>query len=136
VSGLVTRAWQVTGAYAFQDGVLLNTLSATAQAGAVLAQLPRHTASLWNRYDLSRRWSAGLGLIYRGDMFASTDNAVTVPSFVRADAAVFANLTSRLRAQVNLENLFDSRYSASANNNFNITPGSPRAVRVSLSTQF
>jgi catecholate siderophore receptor len=49
---------------------------------------------------------------------------------------VFANLSSRVRAQVNLENLLNERYYASANNNFNITPGSPRAVRVTLTTRF
>jgi catecholate siderophore receptor len=69
-------------------------------------------------------------------MFAATDNAVTIPAFVRVDAAVFANLSSRVRAQVNLENLLNERYYASANNNFNLTPGSPRAVRVTLTTRF
>jgi catecholate siderophore receptor len=135
-SGSVTRAWQIAGAYAFQDGVLTNTLSSTAPAGAVLAQLPRHTLSIWNRYDFTSRWGGGLGLVYRGEMFTSTDNAVALPSFVRADAAVFAAISEHLRAQLNLENLFDAHYYASAHNNFNITPGSPRAIRVSVSTRF
>ena len=69
-------------------------------------------------------------------MFTSTDNTVTLPSFVRADAAVFANLSEHFRAQLNLENLFDAHYYASANNNFNITPGSPRAARITLVTRF
>jgi catecholate siderophore receptor len=136
ISGLLTRTWQVTGAYAFQDGVLTNTLSPTAAAGAVLAQLPRHSWSLWNRYDLTPRWGGGLGIIYRSDMFTATDNTVTLPSFVRADAAVFWSISSRFQAQLNLENLFDAHYYASANNNFNITPGSPRAARITLATRF
>ena len=46
--------------------------------------------------------------------------------------------TSRraLAAQVNLENLFDEGYYAFAHSNNNITPGSPRALRVSLTTRF
>ena len=56
--------------------------------------------------------------------------------FTRADAAIFAKITPRLRAQVNIENVFDENYYASAHNNFNITPGSPRAVRVALTTSF
>ena len=123
-------------AYSYQDGVITRTLSASAPAGARLAQLPRHTFSIWNRVDFSRVWAAGLGIVRRGDMFASTDNAVTIPAFVRVDAAVFANLSSRVRAQVNLENALNERYYASAHNNFNITPGSPRAVRVTLTTRF
>ena len=135
-SGSVNRAWRVLAAYAYQDGVLTHTLSAAAPAGAVLAQLPRHTASIWNRFDFSPRWAAGLGVVQRGDMFAATDNTVTVPSFVRVDAAVFATLSPRLRLQANLENALNAHYYASANNNFNITPGSPRALRVMLTAGF
>jgi len=135
-SGTPMSAWQVMAAYSYQDGVITRTLSATALAGARLAQLPRHTFSIWNRVDFSRVWAGGLGIVRRGDIFASTDNAVTIPSFVRVDAALFANLSSRLRAQVNVENLLNERYYASANNNFNITPGSPRALRVTLTTRF
>ena len=134
--GMLTRDWQVAAAYSYQHGVLTQTLSSSAQSGAVLAQLPRHTFSIWNRYDVSRMWAAGVGVIRRGDMFASTDNTVTVPASLRVDAAVFATLSPRLRAQVNLENAFDAHYFASAQNNFNITPGAPRAVRVTLTTRF
>jgi catecholate siderophore receptor len=81
-------------------------------------------------------WAAGVGVVRRGDMFASTDNTVTVPASLRVDAAVFVHLSPRLRAQVNLENAFDTHYYASAQNNFNITPGAPRAVRVTLTTRF
>jgi len=59
-----------------------------------------------------------------------------LPSFTRWDGAVFARLTRRLRAQVNVENLLDEHYYASSNGNNNITPGSPRAVHVSPTTQF
>ncbi len=76
------------------------------------------------------------GLIYRGEMFTATDNTVTLPSFVRADAAVFWSMSPRFQAQLNVENVFDAHYYASANNNFNITPGSPRAARVTLATRF
>jgi len=136
VTGQVTDAWRLTGGYAFQYGVITETLSPTAPAGAVLPQLPRHTFSLWNRVELSRVWAAGLGVVSRNDMFTSTDNSVVLPSFVRADAAVYATLSRHLQAQLNIENLFDASYYASAHNNFNITPGSPRALRVSITTRF
>ena len=135
-SGTPAAAWHIMAAYSYQDGFITRTLSASALAGAQLAQLPRHTFSIWNRVDFSRVWAAGLGIVSRGDMFASTDNAVSIPSFVRVDAAVFANLSSRVRAQLNVENALNERYYASAHNNFNITPGSPRAVRVTVTTRF
>jgi len=66
----------------------------------------------------------------------ATDNTVVLPAFTRVDAAVFFTPTERLRIQANLENLFDERYYASAHNNNNIAPGSPRALRVALTTRF
>ena len=87
--GRLTKNWSVAGGYAYQDGEILATQSATVLAGARLAQLPRHTVSLWNRYDLSKQWGAGVGLIYRDAIFASTDNTVRLPGFVRVDAAIF-----------------------------------------------
>ncbi|HWA25665.1 MAG TPA: TonB-dependent siderophore receptor [Lacunisphaera sp.] len=136
LTGRLTRNWSISGGYAYQDGRLLATQSATVRAGARLAQLPRHTASLWNRYDFSRQWGLGLGVIYRDEIFASTDNTVRLPAFVRFDAALFYRFNDHLRAQANVENLLDHAYYSTAHSNNNITPGSPRAFRVSLSTMF
>ena len=41
-----------------------------------------------------------------------------------------------IRLQVNVENLLDKEYWANADGNTNITPGSPRAVRVGLTARF
>ncbi len=136
LSGNVTNAWSVAGAYAYQDGEITRSISATARAGATLAQLPKNTFSLWNKYDVSARWGVGLGLIYRGDMFTSTDNTIVLPGFTRVDAGVFFTLSRRLRVQANVENLFDESYYASAHSNSNIMPGSPRAVRVAVTGRF
>jgi catecholate siderophore receptor len=134
-SGNIRKSWSVTGAYAYQDGEILNSISATAQTGARLAQLPKHSFSIWNKVDF-RAWGAGLGLIHRGEIFTSTDNTVTLPAFTRVDAALFYTFNQRIRAQINIENLLDTTYYASAQGNSNITPGSPRAVRVSWTTRF
>jgi catecholate siderophore receptor len=37
-----------------------------------------------------------------------------------------------LRAQLNVENLFDERYYPTSHGNNNIAPGAPRALRFSL----
>lgn len=136
VGGFLTPIWSITGGYAYQDGEITRSLSATVQAGAVLAQLPKHSFALWNKVDLASRWSVGLGIVTRSEMFTSTDNTVRLPGYARIDAAVFYSITRGIRAQVNVENLFDEGYFLSAHNNTNITPGSPRAVRVSLTTRF
>ena len=135
LAGAVTGAWTVVAGYAWQDGEITRSLSPTAAAGARLAQLPEHSFSVWNRYDLSAAWGAGLGVIHRGAVFASTDNAVTVPGFTRVDAALFATF-GRLRGQVNVENLLDAEYYAFAHSNNNITPGAPRAIRLAVTARF
>lgn len=136
MDGRVTRAWTVTGGYAWQDGVITRSISATAAAGASVPQLPSHSMSLWNKYEFTSRVAVALGVVHQGQVFTSTDNRVTLPRWTRADAAVFYALTSNLRAQVNVENLLDARYFPNAHNNTNITPGSPRGVRLALTTSF
>ncbi|MBV9210583.1 MAG: TonB-dependent siderophore receptor, partial [Acidobacteria bacterium] len=135
LNGSVTRSWTVAGGYAFQDAFITSATTA-ARAGAIVAQVPRHTFSLWNNYRFNARWAAGLGLIHRSDMFAAIDNAVTLPGYTRADAALFYNFNERWRLQANFENLFNRRYYLNADNNNNISPGSPRAVRVGLTARF
>jgi catecholate siderophore receptor len=136
LNGNITRGWSIAGGYAHQNGEITRSISATAQAGAALAQLPKHSLSLWNKYDFTPRLAAAVGVIYRSDVFTSTDNLVVLPDWRRVDAAVYYNLTSRVRTQINVENVFDGRYYLYANSNTNITPGSPRALRFALTTRF
>ena len=65
-------------------------------------------------------------------MFAAIDNSVTLPGFTRADGALFLTLPANLQAQLNLENLFGTRYYATAQGNNNILPGAGRSVRFSV----
>jgi catecholate siderophore receptor len=134
-TGNVTASWEVAAGYALQDAEIT---SRTAQAvpGAKVPVVPRHTLTLWNRYQLHPRWGVGLGVLYQDDLFASIDNTVTLPSFTRFDAGVFFTLSQHLRAQVNLENLFDEEYFITSHSNNNISPGSPRAVRASMTAGF
>lgn len=135
-SGKLTKKWGVMGGYAYQNGELKQTQSATARAGARLANLPRHSYSLWNRYDFTPQWGAGIGLVGRTAVFAATDNTVTVPGFTRVDAALFYRWTPHVRAQINVENVASRSYYSMVNNNNNITPGSPRAVHISVTVDF
>lgn len=136
IAGRITDAWQLMGGYAWQTGEITTTQSATAIAGNRLAQLPKNTASLWNRYDFNPTVGVGLGIIHRGAIFASVDNAVALPAFTRFDAAVYWTLNPALQVQFNIENLGDKRYFASANSNNNISPGAPRSAWVSINYRY
>jgi catecholate siderophore receptor len=135
LTGNITRAWSVAGGYAYQDA-FITSATTSAVAGKQVGQVPHQTLSLWNKYQILPRLGAGLGLIYRSDMFATVDNTVTLPGYTRADAAVFYSFNERWRLQGNIENLTDRKYYVNADSNTNISPGSPRAVRVGLIARF
>jgi catecholate siderophore receptor len=135
IGGRVTSAWRLTGGYAYQDAVVTEATTA-ARAGARVAQVPRHSFSLWNRYQVVPRLAAGVGVIHRGDTFAAIDNTVRLPGYVRVDVALDGSPTRRLRVQINVENILDATYYAHAGGNNNISPGSGRTVRLAVTTRF
>ena len=127
----ISDRWQVSAGYAWQDAEIRKTTTA-APAGRKVALVPRHTFSLWNRYDVTRRLGFGLGIVSRSSSFASISNAVKLPSYTRVDAAAFFKLTRGIRAQVNVENLFGVDYFPTAHSDNNIAPGAPRTVHATL----
>jgi catecholate siderophore receptor len=135
VNGSITREWSVAGGYAFQDAFITSATTA-AVAGRQVGQVPHHTLSLWNKYQVSPKLGAGLGIIHRSDMFAAVDNTVTLPGYTRLDTAVFYSFNEQWRLQANFENLFNQKYYTNADSNTNISPGSPRAARVGLMARF
>ncbi|MDZ5636434.1 TonB-dependent siderophore receptor [Janthinobacterium sp. GMG1] len=136
VNGKVQAGWSIAGGYAWQRAVLTATQAATAVEGATVAHVPRHSLSLWNRYDFSPAWGAGLGLIARSAVYASVSNTVVLPGFTRVDGAVYFKPHGHFQLQLNVENLFNKKYYASAHSNDNIAPGSPRALRMTALWRF
>lgn len=127
--GRIIPAWQASLGYNYQTGEILSATTA-APAGRQLDKLPHHQLSAWTRYDLSARLGIGLGLIHQSSQFASISNAVRLPAFSRVDAAVYFNVTDRVALQLNVENLTDTRYYASAHTDNNIAPGAPLNARL------
>lgn len=135
LAGHLTERWQVIGSFARQDARTVQAVGAI-PAGRVLPQTPRHSAGLWNRYDFSPRWGAGLGAIHRGDSYASISNAVTLPGYTRLDGALYFTLNARIGLQLNVENLLGVHYYPVAHNDNNISPGAPRGAQLSLALDF
>lgn len=135
LSGNLTRNWRITGGYAFQDAFVTSDTTA-ARTGAQVAQVPHHTFSLWNHYQILPKLAAGLGIVHRSDMFAAIDNTVTVPGYAKVDGAVYYSFSEKWRLQANLENLLNRRYFINADGNNNISPGSPRGVRIGVVARF
>jgi catecholate siderophore receptor len=131
----ITSRWLVSAGYTLQKAEVTETTSA-APEGREVPLVPRHSFSLWNRYDVTKAFGVGLGVIARTKSYASISNAVKLPGYARVDAALYYKLTNGMEAQLNLENLFDARYFPTANNDNNIAPGAPRSVRLTLGYRF
>lgn len=131
----VTSRWLISAGYAHQKAKIIES-TASAPAGREVPLVPHDSFSLWNRYDLTRQFGLGLGLIARSKSYASISNNVRLPGYARVDAAVYYSLGFGLEAQLNVENLFGARYFASASNDNNIAPGAPRSVKLSLGYRF
>ena len=127
----VSDDWQISAGYAWQDAEITETTSA-APAGRTVPLVPKHSFSLWNRYDVTTRLGLGLGVIARSKSYASLSNEVKLPGYARVDAAVFYKLTDGIEAQLNVENLFGADYFATAHNDNNIAPGAPTTAKATV----
>ena len=133
--GQVREGWNVIGALAVQEAEITSATSA-APAGRKAPLVPEFSASLWNRARMTDRLDAAFGVIHQGEQFASISNEVVLPAYTRLDAALFWRLADNLDLQLNIENLAGEKYWFTAHNDNNITPGSPRALRLGLSARF
>jgi catecholate siderophore receptor len=133
VAGRITPQWQIHGGYSYQDAALAGN-------GFVrLGQVPKHQASLWNRYDFTGAFGAGVGIIHQSSQFAAirtTPTTTRLPSFTRVDAALYYDVSEAVQLQVNVENLFDTAYFSDAHNNNNISTGAPINGRFTVRAKF
>jgi len=61
---------------------------------------------------------------------------VKMPGFVRFDAAVYRKIDETWRVQLNIENIFNKGYWASADGDNNISPGQSRTFRLTAIARF
>ena len=142
VAGKLFDSYSMYGGYTYQDAEITKnqgTGDAQITSGTPLGHVPKHTFSLWNKYEMNETWSAALGIVSRSDMFAATpttSTAVKLPGYARLDAAIYANINKQTKLQLNIENLLDKTYYQSAHNNNNIMYGYPLTARATLTYTF
>lgn len=134
--GEITSQLSVVASYTYTDAKFLDSQSATVKAGNRVNHVPENAGAIWLRYDPTRTFGGALGVTSMGKRFAATDNTVALPGYTRVDGALYYKINPRFDLQLNVENLFDERYFLYADSNTNISPGSPRAVRVGLNARF
>ncbi len=138
--GKINDNWQIIGGYALQDSEVTTSYRTSTtsiiKAGNSLQLTPRNKFSLWNKYDFTSKFAAGIGFISQSSQFASADNTVKLKGFNRFDAAAYYKINSSYRLQINAENIFNREYILTAHNNNNLQPGSTRAFKASVVMDF
>jgi catecholate siderophore receptor len=124
LAGELTEDLQLSLGYSLLDGEIRSTTTA-APAGRTLQQLPRHQVSGWARYQVTESFGIGLGVVHQSRQFTTVSNAVILPSYTRADAGLFYDISENASLQLNVENLFDANYYPSSHTDNNIQPGEP-----------
>ena len=133
--GHLTDGWEMAFGYGYTDAKIRTTTTA-APAGRVVAQVPRHQLSRWNRFNITRNLDLGLGVYHQSRSYATISNAVALPRYTRLDAAAFFKLGRGLDAQINIENITNTAYFPTAHTDNNISTGAPRNVRLTLVAKF
>jgi catecholate siderophore receptor len=137
LAGYVTDRWQSSLGYAYTDARIANDLTGSGVTPPIVAGnrvqlVPYNQFSWWNKYQVNEQFGAALGILYFGDSYATSDDTVRLPGFVRFDTAFYLKIDETWSGQLNIENLLNQGYWASADGDNNISPGASRTFRVSL----
>jgi catecholate siderophore receptor len=132
----ISDNWQVSAGYAWQKAEVTEATTACASGSCDVPLVPRHSFSLWTRYNPTSQFGFGVGAVARSKSFASISNMVELPGYARFDAALFYKLTDGIEAQINVENLFNADYFATAHSDNNVAPGAPTNVKAAVRFTF
>ena len=140
------EGWQVLGGYAYTDSVVLDS-NVVNQVGARLANVPRHDAHIWSRYDFPSGpllgFGFGVGVSHISGRTgtlptASSTKVLELPGYTTADVALYYDLAEKYDITFKVSNLFNKRYLASAgfNGDINLLPGTSRTFTLALEAHF
>ena len=99
-------------------------------------ELPENKAFVWGSYWVTEKLGFGLGVTYQDDSLISDGGTATLPSYTRVDAAVYYDVSEKLRLQMNIENLTDENYYPNAHSTHQASVGSPINALFTVSGTF
>ncbi len=141
VNANITANWQLIFAYSYVDATVEDDVDPD-KVGQTLLNAPKHTASVWNRYQFSDTWGIGMGVKYADERYGSAVAAdgnesarLVLPDYVLVDVGVYYT-TEELDATLKFGNLLDEEYYESATRNTRIVPGAPANLTLSLTKRF
>lgn len=136
VIGQILPGWDIIATYAYTDAFVSedNVLP----VGETLVNAAKHRASLWTKYEIQtgdlRGLGFGVGFVFSDERPIGLPNLLFLPSYVRADAALFYR-RDNWRFALNFRNISNTKYQESQGN-FYFIPAAPFSVYGTVSYQF
>ena len=129
LKGQILDQWHLTLGYSYLDGENRET-------GTDLREVPQHTISAWSNFQVTEKFSFGLGVIYQDESFVDNAATIELPSYARVDAAMRYDFSDNFAVQLNVENVLDRNYFPNSHNNDNISVGAPVNARLNFVSRF
>lgn len=138
VSGQLSKGLALIGSYAYTDTRVTDDPS---YAGKRLANVARHSGSLWARYTFNSQWNGGAGVFAQGQREGDIGNTFQMPGYARIDAMLayrFGFAGARASLQFNIDNLLDKKYYTSSHQFVAdwIKVSTPRTVKLTLRADY
>lgn len=141
VSGKITDAWTILANYAYMDGEITSSTTAS-QVGKTAPDVSEHTANLWTNYTIAEELSSALpgkvsvggGVTYASSYWLDANNTYKIPEAFSLDAVV-AYETDKFRISLNGYNLTDHQNYSSGQSG-RAVPASGRTFMVNIGTTF
>jgi catecholate siderophore receptor len=132
--GALTSNWSIYANYTHMNARITKATE-EADAGAHVGLVPSNQFSVWTRYALDSHWGIGAGAHGESKKYTSYDNHVQLPGYVVGDLMAYYQ-AERFRVQLNLNNVTDRHYFPTASSDFEIMPGEPRNLMLTLDMNF
>ena len=136
--GQINDLLSITAADTYQDSEVVKATGADAvQNGVELRKTPKHSFSVWGKYDISEKLTVGLGSQYMGERYNSSDpgGREQADDYLIFDMMVSYQFSDQLSVQMNGSNLTDEDYADQIGGG-HFVPGEGRYFSISANYSF
>jgi catecholate siderophore receptor len=134
LTGRLFPGLNIFSGYTFLDTKILKDTN-KAIVGNKIANVPRHSASIWTTYDFLEKWQVGGGPTYVGGRYSNNANDNRVPGYIRWDSTIAYQITRNIQLRLNSINMTNQLYFDSISGS-KAVPGSGRTFIGSVSFSF
>jgi catecholate siderophore receptor len=147
-SGKLSSQWSVFGGYTYLDAQIadngyLNVGTAAKPVYVVspyngnrFPTTPKHSASLWTTYAVTKELTFGMGVNAMSMVYANVNNNKWAPGYTRFDAMASYALNKDVSLQLNVQNLTDKLYFDKVSSPHYAGVGPGRSATLSANVKF